>query len=396
MMNGTKKRLSYWILCVFCLSLLAACTTSQPGDGGTAVGGTNSTVTPTATSGGAKTTIPAEAFRAIRFVDHTYGWALTMDKVLRTADGGKTWVDMTKGGLSASELAGGKTAQAVFQTANRAWVFITTPKTPAGITVHIWRTDDGGGNWYSASFDDNEAIGFADRPTFINIQDGWVLLGTGAGAGSYGVHLYQTKDGGASWKQISAAPGTLPLSGEKAGPSFTDATTGWMADHVAALDNAPLLYDSIDGGISWAKEPLPLISSYAEAHYRTTPPVTFDQVLIEPVHVSNGTQKHLVMYVSGNGGAHWYPGQPAAFDTDNVYVIDDQGHWVAIDSGTVYRQDGKGNWVKAGTVPATAGPMSFINAQEGWSLDTQSAALYHTTNGGTSWETINYNFVSAS
>lgn len=40
-------------------------------------------------------------------------------------------------------MAGGQDAQAVFQTADRAWVFVFE-----GIGVHVWRTTDGGRNWW--------------------------------------------------------------------------------------------------------------------------------------------------------------------------------------------------------------------------------------------------------
>lgn len=296
-------------------------------------------------------------------------------------------------------MDGGAQAMAVFQTANRAWVFVPVAKNSsggAGVTVNVWRTENGGITWASSSFEDDESLWFADRPHFAGAQYGWIMLSTGAGAGSFGVHLYQTKNGGVAWTQIAAAPGKIPLSGEKAGPSFLDEKNGWLAVHVGALTDSPLLYNSIDGGVNWSKHTLPTLSGISNADYRTTPPVIFGQVLLVPVHVSSEAGKHLVMYTSDNGGGKWYAGPPADFDTDNVYIVD-QNHALALDKGNVYAtKDGITHWSKVGSLPDTADAMSFINAQEGWSLDKNTATLYHTTDGGTSWEKINYNFVSAS
>lgn len=403
----------YWILCLLCLFLLVACSqspTTSPVQSATPTTA-KSTGTPSTTSTGttgtsttgqntstpSTTSIPAEPLKAIRFVDSLHGWALTKDRVLRTQDGGKTWINVTAPGFTSSTLRFNN-EQAVFQTADRAWVLLATPingnQQGGGVTIHVWFTSNGGSNWTQTTFNDSRSLGFADRPTFISATLGWVLLDTGAGAGSYGVDLYQTKDGGATWQLISAAPGNIPLSGSKTGPSFADANTGWIADFVGALSNAALLDKSTDGGVTWTAEHLPLISAYQNALYQTTPPVIFGSTLIEPVHVIVGTQHYLVTYRSNDGGAHWSTATPANFDTDNVYVIDYQGDAVAIANGTVYHSDAKGNWSQIGTIPSTAGPMSFINAQEGWSLDTNSAILYHTTNGGSSWQTINYSFVS--
>src|SRR5439155_934772 len=74
----------------------------------------------------------------------------------------------------------------------------------------VWRTVDGGKTWASSSLEDAQAIDGPGRANFADAQHGWVLLGTGAGAGSFGVRLYRTTDGGQTWALVSAAPGTIP------------------------------------------------------------------------------------------------------------------------------------------------------------------------------------------
>jgi len=75
-----------------------------------------------------------EAVLSLRMIDATNGWALTVNPVLRTTDGGSHWTNVTPPHTSFSKGSG-----AEFFTASLAWV--ATQQADA-TTVHIL-ADDG-------------------------------------------------------------------------------------------------------------------------------------------------------------------------------------------------------------------------------------------------------------
>src|SRR5439155_1734998 len=119
-----KPALMILLLCICCL--MAACGEALPpssgGNGGSTGSPTTSpqqnvTATPTPRQ------LPAEPLTSIRFLDESHGWALTQHAVLRTSDGGKSWQDISPQGLT-TNLSGRNALFGVFQSEQRAWVFV--------------------------------------------------------------------------------------------------------------------------------------------------------------------------------------------------------------------------------------------------------------------------------
>lgn len=131
---------------------------------------TSSSVVPSAVL---KPTVP---FVAIRMLDTMHGWALTEKSVLKTADGGFHWQDVTPAHNPITTIT-----YADFMDTHYAWIAIP----PAQIAPHsisdvikILYTVDGGLHWQVSTIVDAGAVG-TDRPHFVNIQDGWIEVGTG-------------------------------------------------------------------------------------------------------------------------------------------------------------------------------------------------------------------------
>ncbi|GCE13065.1 hypothetical protein KTT_29240 [Tengunoibacter tsumagoiensis] len=334
----------------------------------------------------------AEPLTQVRLVDANSGWALTKHAILHTLNGGQQWSDVTPPSAMAS---GGDKAESTFQTAQRAWVVVpaSISGSSGGLHIVVWHTTDAGKNWTSVTINDSDAVGLADRPNFVDDKHGWLLVNLSAGAGSQGVHLYHTNDAGQTWKIIAQAPGSLSLSGQKAGPTFENTQQGWISHSVGALTDSVLVERSNDGGVTWADNNLPPLAGVTDAFYETTPPVFIGWTGLMPVHVSSSAGQWLAMYSSGNDGGRWYASYTKDFDTHDIYIADETHYW-ALDKGALYANTtGASNWSKIATLASTADKMSFINANQGWITDTANAVLYHTTDGGHTWTTIHYTIV---
>jgi len=150
---------------------------------------------------------------SLYMVSETAGWALTGTAVLRTNDGGETWTDVTP------ESAAGATIDAAsFLDAHRGWCTAVREVTPG---IVIFRTADGGKSWQSRTVETKYPPPAATLQ-FTDARNGWLMVSLGVAAGSEGVEIYRTGDGGASWSLAAAAgpdspkSGGLPWGGSKA------------------------------------------------------------------------------------------------------------------------------------------------------------------------------------
>jgi len=76
---------------------------------------------------------------AIRMLDTMHGWALTDNSILKTADGGISWQDVTPANVSIHQIFGGD-----FMNAQYAWVTTIDQK---NFSVGILHTTNGGRTW---------------------------------------------------------------------------------------------------------------------------------------------------------------------------------------------------------------------------------------------------------
>ncbi len=150
------------------------------------------TLHPSKLAGGSGTLI------SLHMIDPTTGWALSEHAVLRTADGGFHWKNVTPPNTLLT-----RESIADFLTANLAWV--TTPQAN-GATMQVLRTMDSGQTWQQSTI----PAAYVKQMTFVDAQRGWILTGWGAGGGAAeAVAVYRTGDGGKTWRKVSSA---LPAS----------------------------------------------------------------------------------------------------------------------------------------------------------------------------------------
>ena len=356
----------------------------------------------------------SSAVDRLKMVDAKSGWAVAGTYILRTEDGGRTWLNATpaevQGALGQGSGAGGGTGgggspatgslaawpDALFLDGTHAWVIYAVanadPKSPAA----IFRTTDGGLSWRKSN---TQVAGMGYNVTFTDATHGWVLAHRGVAAGSEGVALAGTTDGGATWKvlsdanpQATAPPGAIPFGGNKTGVAFRDASVGWLAGFAPYTGKA-LLGITRDGGRTWRVPNLAAPVAYREAMFTTYPPVFFgakDGLL--PASFSEPGQP-LVFYATHDGGASWAPGAPVKSDQNRslIWSFADALHGFATDGAAFYRTaDGGVSWAKvqpaaqpAGATLKGATVLSFISDKAGWAAG--GGTILQTTDGGATW-----------
>ena len=145
----------------------------------------------------------------IAMLDEHNGWGISDTAILRTTDGGATWYDLTP--QNAGKL--GFFVASSFVDSQHAWILV--PDQNDMLKGTLFRTSDGGESW------DYPPVPFGGGDLrFLDAKHGWMMASLGAGAGSMGVAIYQTNDGGSSWTDtytndpnVQGAGDSLPLGG---------------------------------------------------------------------------------------------------------------------------------------------------------------------------------------
>src|SRR5205823_1565793 len=140
-------------------------------------------------------------------------------------------------------------------------------------TASIFHTVDGGRTWRRASVAlPIRGLG-VQQIDFVDPLHGWLLVNLGTAAGSQGVDVLRSSDGGAHWTSVSltagtrATPGSLPLSGDKNGITFRSTSTGFAAGFVAGPPGFAWLYVTHNAGRTWQHHSLPPPLAYQSAFH---------------------------------------------------------------------------------------------------------------------------------
>jgi photosystem II stability/assembly factor-like uncharacterized protein len=317
--------------------------------------------------------------------DATHGWALDKNNILKTSDGGQSWVALTPNGAII-----GPDTQADFLNASDAW--FTMPNTNVN-TFTVFYTTTGGATWKASIINEPDPMG--GLLNFISSQTGWLMVSRGGpGAGSEPVDIFRTDDGGAIWNKVSSSgqgQNSLPNGGIKSGLSFLNAETGWVTGEDAS--NTPWLYMTHNGGKTWYQESIAGLPSNSIGS-QTFPPLVLGNNGYLPMTITTSTPQ-TVLVRSTDGGADWtISGQQlASFQASNMYVVNTRTAFATDNnSGDVYQtMNGGQTWQKIASNTGVYGPLSFINTTTGFGLGrANQTVLERTDNGGRTWQTISY------
>ncbi|HTX92492.1 MAG TPA: hypothetical protein VMC09_14870 [Anaerolineales bacterium] len=397
------KRIPILLLAGSLLALMLACVVPvEPVMTVTAVPPTEASIPPTATP----PPVPVQGLNQIQMIDQANGWAWAgkpdgTSMLLRTADGGSTWADVTPQNLPGPSAG-------FFLDAQTAWVQTFDSATNAS---GLGMTTDGGRTWTAV----NQSLPFVSSFFhFYNKTDGYAEI-YDVGAGQATVGFYETHDSGANWDQIMLAsppedvvPGFLHTCNICGDDVYYDPTRlivvfGDMANDPAG---SVRLQVSADLGKTWKKLVLPLpAAKYADGLIGPGDPVFFDDrngllpfVIVKFNQDGTKAYSDQFVYSTQDGGLTWKSNSTAVANVDWMSRVDfatSRDAFVACGNALCASHDGTVTWQALtsnlnfayadGTVYVSH--FQFIDSSQGWAITTDGTNynLWKTTDGGQTW-----------
>jgi photosystem II stability/assembly factor-like uncharacterized protein len=344
---------------------------------------------------------------AIQMASPTVGWGLGAradrpdEQVLRTADGGHHWTDITP------TAARNRQFIPYFLGTRYAWVLLDS----GSRQNTVYRSADGGVTWTSgtplnvrAEYGRYGPMG-AQPIEFVDPLHGWMTFGFDGGDG---IGVYATTDGGAHWQLRSlniarpgaSTPSALPSGCAKTGVTFSSVTRGWATAHCSS--GRPFFYGTADGGRTWQALPLPAPIGYPADLFVdcacTSLPPDFSSANDGVLTFRNPD----FVYATHDAGVSWLPlPLPSKAIADNPMFIDASEGFIAgitVDPATRVRSfdrlyvthDGGQSW--QGIKPNhELQILDFATPRAGWSLYAKGNAppqLLITSDGGATWSVI--------
>lgn len=334
--------------------------------------------------------VPSPALVFIRMLDENNGWGINDNNVLRTVDGGVTWHSVSPANIGTLGYA----VTFDFLDSQRGWLLVPDANNPLAGT--LYRTFDGGITWsdFLVPFSGGDLH-------FVDPKQGWMMASLGAGAGSMGVAVYQTRDDGATWTQTytndpnqQGAGDSLPLGGLKNGITPLDMQTAWIGGVIYAPGTI-YLYQTKDGGRSWNQVPIEVPAGYEQAELETTgPEFAASNDAYMPVHLSSQNGVLLAIYASHDGGLTWTltPEMIPQGGSMDFVSAEDGFAWNGTDFYVTH--DGAKTWTTTApdvTFGDNFAGMDFVSPTIGFVLtnDANGARhLYKTTDGGATWNIL--------
>ncbi len=368
---------------------LATATESPPGQPSATPIPTQATLAPTPD----RAIIPAPDLISIYMNSDRDGWGLTDRYILRTADGGLSWVNTTPGDVFATE----SDLYGFFLDANRGWVVLPSADQSTGT---LYRTVDGGNTW------EIEPVPFAAANLyFTDASTGWALADRGSFSGSQAVDIFRTTDAGTRWINVTqvtseqeentnpeGVPGPLPYSGIKNSISFRSRDIGWVAGSVSA-PNDSWLFNSRDGGSTWLKQSLSLPDGTQGSLLSIDAPIFFSQQEgLLPVWLYREGEL-FALYTSQDGGSTWTVTTPVpvsgeldcvSFTVCRIW----NGNTIAL------TENGGQSWQQVKTdvnLQQTLVQVDFTSPQVGFALSIANngqSTLYWTSDSGRTWTAL--------
>ena len=274
----------------------------------------------------------SDMFECATMLDAQRGWALSHEgHVFATDSGGANWKKI-------SELKEFTCAHQIeILNEKDGWI---------RECLSILRTRDGGVTWEKML--STVTPGTIGQPTGMFVFDANTVIASASGG-----QFYLTKDGGVTWRITS------PISGDKMDFNdvwFVDRMHGWLAGSqviVSGESSRPRLFETTDGGDSWRE-----VSVNADMHPSSVCFVGDDGWLAGARRIVNGDSVRLegLLLHTVDGGKSW---EPVPLGPDEPYLTDvrfiDKEHGWLVGRDSLYRTDDHGKtWSRVLTLPPRA------------------------------------------
>lgn len=294
------------------------------------------------------------------FVSDSTGWATgAAGTLMKTLDGGRTWIPRRAGTLAALHKVS-------FVDENVGWV--------SGDLGELLRTQDGGLTWHRASAG---RTGEVSRLKAFDAMTAWV---------SWSGESLLTTDGGLSWKAID-----VPMSMYGSQLSAASPTTLWAATYSGVARTA-------DAGQTWQAPRLPDLLPNASRTVQRLEVIDAARAVViatDSGWVTPYTQWAAVtrVFSTADGGASWravnLPADPDL--TGSAVQVIDADHLLCLSNGQLRRStDGGASWAPV-TLP---GSTYTYNAQlvpftrSRWIVSGWDGKRHLTVDGGASWSEV--------
>jgi WD40 repeat protein len=359
---------------------------------------------------------------SLYMLDATHGWAIAGEAdqaqhVLRTSDGGKTWMDVTPPETVTINDPSGRVlhgaAEGFFLNAETAWIIFRTFRWDD--TGTLWRTQDGGRSWEpswrlpSLTFD---TISSYPELEFADTLHGWLDIGYFLGAGSGRDELMETVDGGRTWELVifdGSDQWENWVRGILGGMDFIDPLHGW-ATSGHPYNDAKTIHWTSDGGHTWRTQELPGLDYDPCGYYAVNSLTLFTSAsgMLRAYCADNFTYdpSYDFLYVTNEAGKNWQiytvPGETLGgsmevVNSKVIYLLKEKQNPSEGRRADLYRsRDGGHNWTNVSTL-GWYGDLEFVDERVGWAVvrnepDEYGIArflmLMHTTDGGQTWEQL--------
>lgn len=291
----------------------------------------------------------------------------------------------------------------------------------------VERTTDGAQTMQTTVTSVPPAAAAVQALVFADSSHVFALVAGAAGMGGEQKYLYESTDGGQTWKEVSSVkPGQLPHGGTYVNFTMNADGTGWLTTN-DPNQHMPTIYHTKNNGRTWDPVQLPVASgSQAPEQIGAVSLPVFsgsNGVIAVTFTSNNGTNYHVELYKTTDGGTHsgtsWAPASlttpapgstPASGSTTAPFQIAagfnyqpaidfmTPEHWFAISGSTVYEtKDGGAHWSKypagglANIASHYAGPMwavHFFDDYRGYVIlfgNDGESELTMTMDGGKAW-----------
>jgi photosystem II stability/assembly factor-like uncharacterized protein len=304
--------------------------------------------------------VPTKAsLRGLSVVDDKVVWASgTNGTVIRTVDGGATWMVLPVAGAETLDFRGicGFDAEHA--------VVMSSGNAEAGL-ARIYRTEDGGKSWELVFAVKTTGV-FLDALAFWDREHGIALSDPVGGR----FVLYRTGDGGKTWKQIAPEKMPVALSGEGAFAASNSCLVArgrgnvWFASGGGSVAR---VFRSSDRGESWEVSETPMhpenassgLFSLAFRDEKNGVAVGGDYAHAE------SSPKPNVLFTS-DGGKTWSGGEGGAAGRYFSTVAYAEGAIVAAGSAGGYRWKEESGWRRERDENVNA--IAFTNSGMGWAV----------------------------